>query len=330
MRSMLTGILLALTSALSFATAAAVQSTATRAIAVAAAPPKRGIVRVVPVLGLLPRIVKSRLWWTGMGFNVLGFLFHASALHTGSIAIVQALLCVQLMFALPFATARLKRAPLVRDWIGSACTCLGIITLVTARGSVPQTFDRLHRLPYVVIAAPLFMGILVGIAHIARSTLRTTLIGVAAGTGFSLTAVLVVVATHSLATDSVSTMAGHWTTYALAGSGLIAAILAQDAYASGSFPAALTAMTVADPIAAWLWGAILFDAEPPTTPDALFGLTVSGLLIFAGVALLANSPTLTRTAAPTVAEQTTHSVRGDSSRPSPRKDAHDEVNGSIR
>ncbi|MCP2322794.1 drug/metabolite transporter (DMT)-like permease [Hamadaea flava] len=287
---MLTGILLALASALSFATAAAAQSTATRAIAVAAEPPTHRIARVVPVLALLPRIVRSRLWWTGMLFNVLGFACHASALHLGSISIVQALLCVQLMFALPFATAKLRRAPLVRDWFGSAAACLGIITLVTARGGVPQTFDRLRLLPYVVVIVAVLMGVLVGVAHVARSTLRTALIGTAAGIGFSLTAVLIVVTTHSLSTALTS-----WPTYVLPLSGLVAAILAQDAYASGSFPAALTAMTVADPIAAWLWGAVLFDAVPPTTPAALAGLTASGLLICTGVAVLANSPTLTRT-----------------------------------
>src|SRR5690349_1216617 len=79
-------------------------------------------------------------------------------------------------------------------------------------------------------------------------------------------------------------------------SGLVAAILAQDAFASGSFPAALTAMTAADPIAAWLWGALLFDQVPPSNMVALASLAAAGILISTGVAILAYSPTITATA----------------------------------
>jgi len=282
---MLPGILLALASALVFAAAATAQATATRAIALAAPPPRGRIATLVPVLSLLPRMLASRLWWLGLGGNFLGFLFHASALHAGAIGIVQALLCVQLMFALPFATARLRRPPLIRDWFGTITTCGGIAMLVTARGGVPQTFDRVGHLPYVLVTAFAVMAALVVVAHLARRTLRASLVGTAAGIGFSVSATLIVTATHHLSLT-------NWAIYVLPVSGLIAAILAQDAYASGSFPAALTAMTVADPVAAWLWGAILFDAVPPTTPAAVAGLTASGLLICIGVAVLANSPTL--------------------------------------
>jgi hypothetical protein len=51
-------------------------------------------------------------------------------------------------------------------------------------------------------------------------------------------------------------------------------------------------MTIADPLASLIWGAALFDAEPPASPAALAGLVVSGTLIVTGVVLLANSPTL--------------------------------------
>lgn len=289
---MLIGILLALCSALFFAVAAAAQGSATRAIALSAPPPTNRITAVVPVIGLLPRMLTSRLWWIGLSCNALGFVFHAGALHVGAITIVQALLCVQLMFALLFATARMRRPPLSRDLVGAGGTCLGIITLVTARGSVPQTLDRLAFLPLVVVAAMVVMAFLVGIARVARPTMRPALMGIAAGVGFSLTAVLIVVTTGQLARDGWLSLVSAWPTYALAASGLTAAVLAQDAFASGSFPAALTAMTVTDPIAAWLWGAVLFDTVPPTTPVALGSLAVAGLLIVTGVALLANSPTV--------------------------------------
>jgi drug/metabolite transporter (DMT)-like permease len=246
----------------------------------------------LPVLGLLRRMLTHRVWWIGLSCNVLGFLFHAAALHLGSITIVQALLSVQLMFALPFAAARTRTPPLPRDWIGSAAVCLGLITLVAARGEVPQTMRRVSLVPVFAALAILIMASLVVTAKLVRPKARTALIGTAAGTGFSVTATFIVIVADQTVHGGPSVVFGHWHVYALATSGLIAAVLAQDAFASGSFPAALTAMTVADPVAAWLWGALLFDQAPPSHLAALVSLAAAGILICTGVALLASSPTI--------------------------------------
>ncbi|HZM78721.1 MAG TPA: hypothetical protein VFC19_23590 [Candidatus Limnocylindrales bacterium] len=128
MRNLVFGIILALLSALWFAAAGALQHSATRSIALRTPEAPSWL----PVLGLLRQMLSNRVWWIGLSCNVGGFLFHAAALHLGSITIVQALLSVQLMFALPFATARTGSLPLARDWLGSAAVCLG---LIAARGS---------------------------------------------------------------------------------------------------------------------------------------------------------------------------------------------------
>ena len=193
---------------------------------------------------------------------------------------------------LPFATARTRSLPLARDWFGSTAVCLGLITLVAARGSVPQTLERQHLIPGFTALALLVMGSLVVAAKVLRSTARTALIGTAAGTGFSVTATFIIVVADQTVHGGPSVVFSHWHIYALATSGLIAALLAQDSFASGSFPAALTAMTVADPIAAWLWGALLFDQVPPSNPTAMASLAAAGALISAGVAVLAYSPTI--------------------------------------
>ena len=79
-----------------------------------------------------------------------------------------------------------------------------------------------------------------------------------------------------------------WPLYGLLASGVTAAVLVQEAFASGSFPTALTAMTVADPLASWVAGAVLAGTTPAAGPGALLGAAA----IIGGVALLAYSPTL--------------------------------------
>lgn len=284
-------IALGLLAALFFAAAGALQHSVTRRVALASAAADTGL---LPVLGLVGRLLRSPIWLCGLACNVLGFGAHATALHLGSITIVQALLAVQLMLALPFATFRTGSYPLARDWLGTLAVCAGIATLVGVRGSVPQTVERGAAAPLMALAAVVLMAALVMVARSVRhhAPTRTALVGVAAGTGFSVTAAFTVIVTDDLSRRGPWATLLHWPIVCLALSGLVAALLVQQAFASGSFPTALTAMTIADPVMSWVWGAVLFDARPPTSPTALAGLALSGGLIGTGVALLAYSPTL--------------------------------------
>ncbi|GAA2403444.1 hypothetical protein Cme02nite_74840 [Catellatospora methionotrophica] len=145
----------------------------------------------------------------------------------------------------------------------------------------------------MLLAAVVLIGVLLAAARGRPGrTARTALTGVAAGTGFSTTAVLTVVVADQFATGGPIATVLDWPVYALGLSGLVAALLAQEAFGSGSLPAALTAMTVADPVLSWLWGALLFDEAPPAGLAALWTLTLAGAAIATGVALLAYSPTL--------------------------------------
>ncbi|MFC7758494.1 hypothetical protein ACFQY4_11235 [Catellatospora bangladeshensis] len=170
----ITSTLLGLLAAALFAVAAALQHRVTRAVAHA-----RGDApgRLLPVLGIVRRLLGSPVWLAGFCCNVLGFTAHAAALHTGAIGIVQALLAVQLMFALPMAYARTGRPPSARDWAGTAAVCVGLAVLVLARGGVAQTVRR-GPLPAVLVAAVVLIAVLLLLAR-SRSGqgVRTALAG---------------------------------------------------------------------------------------------------------------------------------------------------------
>ena len=230
-------IALGLLAALLFAAAGALQHSVTRRAAVAG-PARTGW---VPVVGLVGRLLRSPVWLGGLACNVLGFAAHATALHLGSITIVQALLAVQLMFALPLAAARTGSAPLARDWLGTLAVCAGIAALVGVRGDVPQTTERGAAAAWLAVAALALMTALIAAARLRHRhpPTRTALIGVAAGTGFSVTAAFTVIVTDDLARRGPMATLLHWPVLCLALSGLVAAVLVQEAFASGSFPVAL-------------------------------------------------------------------------------------------
>ena len=272
----------AVVAAMFFAVSAALQQAVARSASLAA--PATGLARWLPAVALLRRLAGNRLWLAGWVTNVCGFLLHAVALHLGSIGVVQALMTLQLLFALPLARLRHRaQRTRPRDWLGTILVSSGLITLVVS--GVPVSHPRQADLPVAAIVAVVVIGTLVVAARLAgrRAQLRSALVAIAAACCFTCTAVQVVVITATLPHLT-------WAMVGLVLSTGTGGILAQDAFASGSLPTALTSMTVTDPVLSYLAGVLLFGAVVPVSAIPL--LVVAAVLVVAGVSVLANSPTL--------------------------------------
>ena len=315
---MLLVIPLSLLAALLFAVAAACQQRAARAAATAPAdtdrraapdrPAAAGLAVWLPVLAVLHRLVRDRLWLTGWLTNLLGFFVQAAALHLGSIAVVQPLLVAQLLFALPLSVVSLaptstpwsraqaaRRRLLPRDWLGGAAVSAGLVVLLTVRGAAPQAHhpNRIHVLLATGAAAALVAALVVaGRAVHGQPQLRAALVAVAAGLCFCLTAVFITLTATDLLHRGVAATAVDWPGYALAASTLLGLLLEQDAFAAGSLPTAVAAMTITNPVASYFAGILAFHGQPPTSPGGLAGVTSAAVLVVVGVVLLAHSPTV--------------------------------------
>ncbi|MGQ4599514.1 DMT family transporter [Nocardia sp. R6R-6] len=270
-------VTLALLAAFLFAVSAALQQGAARQAATHA-----GQGRLLLIAAVARRVVTDRRWLAGQGANVAGFVVHAVALSFGGIAVVQALLVVQLLFALPLAALRRGRTLLARDWAGTTAVCAGLILLV-AQGVSVHSEVKTSLLPQAGAGVVVAVVLLFGASRSVRSTqLRSALVAVAAGCCFVTTAVLVVLATSRLPEPS-------WALLGIPVSTFVGGVLTQEAYARGSLPTALTAMTITDPVLSYLVGTILFTAQVQLRLPLL---ACAATLVIAGVALLANSPTL--------------------------------------
>ncbi|WP_225728713.1 MULTISPECIES: DMT family transporter [unclassified Nocardia] len=268
---------LALLAALLFAVSAALQQGAARQAAADA-----GQARWLTVAAIIRRLIADRRWLIGQGALVAGFALHAAALRLGAISVVQALLVVQLLFALPLAAARRRRGLLLRDWAGTVLVCAGLILLVS-QGVPEHSQVRTELLPRAALVVVFAIGGLVLLGRPARSTqLRSAMFAIAAGCCFASTAVLVVVATNALPHPS-------WALLGIPVTTTLGGLLTQEAYARGSLPTALTAMTITDPVLSYTAGATLFTVAVHPQPLWLAG---AALPVLAGIALLANSPTL--------------------------------------
>ncbi|WP_280390858.1 DMT family transporter [Nocardia brasiliensis] len=269
-------ITLALVAALLFAVSAALQQGAAREAATA---DPQG--RFLVIAGIARRLLTDRRWLAGQGANVAGFVVHAVALRLGAIAVVQSLLVVQLLFALPFAAARRRRPLLRRDWAGTVFVCAGLILLV-GQSAAGHTELRPELLPTAGAGMFLVIVTLIAFSRLTSATqVRSALVAVAAGCCFATTAVLVVIATTALPGLS-------WALVGIPISTGLGGVLTQEAYARGSLPTALTAMTITDPVLSYTAGVTLFAAVHPRA----LPLLLAAVLVITGVTLLANSPTL--------------------------------------
>lgn len=291
---------LSLLSAFLLAGAATFQQRATRVVAAARVEPEHSVVAPannlitrLPVLVLLRDLVRSPLWLAGWSTNLLGFLVQATALHLGSVALVQPLLVTQLLFTLLLVAGFNHRRLLTRDWISALSICAGVAIFLSVSGVVPSDGapDRLNILLAVAAALGL-VAVLVVFATGLRPTEHAFAVAVAAGLCFALSAVMTKLTATDLVHNGIAATAVDWPGYTLAATTLLGLLLEQEAFRSGPLPVAMAAMTITNPIASYLIGVLAFDVAVTTRPAGLATLAGSGLLLFLGTAGLAGSATV--------------------------------------
>ncbi|GAA3455857.1 DMT family transporter [Dactylosporangium matsuzakiense] len=288
----MSAVVLSVLAAAMFTTSAAMQQRAARR----ANPDIHDRALPVRLFLLIRRLVKDRWWLAGWVLNVFAFAAHAVALHLGSLTVVQALLVSQLLFAMLTI-----RHPPARAWIGTGLVCSGLALLVVARPSVPHTLARDDVGPAVAIAAGV-MVLFIALAHLlparAETKVRGALAGTAAGVCTCLTAVFVVLVADTLTREGIWGLTGDWATLGLIASTTASGLLTQDAFAAGSLPTALTAISIADPLASAVFDATVFRAGWRSALWFPWSQVVVVALLAAGVALLAAARVQDRAAVP--------------------------------
>lgn len=251
--------------------------------------------QALPGLGLLAELLRDRLWLLGWAANVSGFLVQALALHQGSVATVQPLMVTQLLFALPLGMIGTDRRLSRGAWWGAGAVCAGLAVLMSVRGELPTASEvNEPRLLAVVVMIAFAAGVLATLSLGRPPAVRAVLFGTAAGLYFALSAVFMKQTFGQLTSEGVAATATDWFGYGLAGSTLASLLLGQAAFASGPMAPAVTAMNITNPLVSYVLAVLVYSVPAPSGAGDIAGVTVGGLLIAVGVALLSRSPTLTR------------------------------------
>ncbi len=204
--------------------------------------------------------IQHPIWLLGALADLGGIGFHAVALHSGPLTVVQPLQVSALLFALPLRRLLDRRRPALGELGWAAALALGLITfLLVATPAAAKTSPADH-LPAIITA------ILIGVAIVAftlggrrsHGTLGAAGLGAAAGLAAAATAALLKTTTDVLA-HHPGQLLTSWPVYSLVAIGIAGLLLNQLAFQAGPLRASLPAITTVDPVASLVIGVGVYD-----------------------------------------------------------------------
>lgn len=237
-------------------------------------------------------MVKSRLFISGFGLQVAGFLAQATALKNGPLIIVEPLLTCDLVFLLLLIHWKLGITVQQRDWAAVAAIIIGLTGLYVALH--PEGGHLNYRLtPWLIVvsilgALVMVMGIIV--RRLKNQTTRAILAGMGAAVAYALNAAFTKLSLNIFNHHGFVALMTSWPLYALIISGLTSIYLMINAYGSGPLAITQPIMEVFEPAIAVSIGITIFGDRYNTSPLSLAIGFICVLILLVGIVRLASSP----------------------------------------
>lgn len=238
--------------------------------------------------GLLVQMARRPMWLAGIAADGLGFAAQFVALAIGRVAVVQPLLVLSVVFALPVG-ARLTNQRVTRVDIGAALVVtVGLVAFLAiadphgGRDDAPLGDWLITGLVCAIVLTPL----LVASRRMKGAAARAATLGSCTGILFGLSAALTSVVGHRF-DDGILDVFTSWPLYALLVVGYASMTFSQLSLQTGALaPAVATQMTL-DPITSLVLAVTLLqESLDSSAPDVIATVVALGLVL-AGVAVLA-------------------------------------------
>ena len=227
-------------------------------------------------------------WLLGLALDGFGLGFQILALSKGPLILVQPTMLVGLVITLPFSSWLLKRRPQRSDITKAVVVSVSLGLFVLAMG------DSTYNQSTGSVRAWVIAGIVLSLATAAcvvgarhSSTVRfAALLGSAVGAIYAFTAALLQAATLDFEHDGLRALLEGWKLYGFALVGLFGFYLNQIAFRRGSIHAAITTISVVNPVVASCLGFGVFGDRPPTSGLAVATAVVALIVLLISSVLL--------------------------------------------
>ena len=235
----------------------------------------------------LKQIIRKPIWLVGCLLLFCGWLFQAAALRHGSLALVQALQALSLVFALPLGVLLTRQRVGRRSIIGACTTLFGIVLLVTLgqpQGGVFRPGAAGWWISAAIIGA-LASG-LVLLARKRRGAVPAALFATAAGLAFAFQAAVTKVLVAQLG-HGLGAVLSSWPLYVFIVVELLGFTLQQSALKTGFLAPATAALNAATLAVSVILAVTLFQESISHGAARLAPALVGLVAAIAGVVTLA-------------------------------------------
>ena len=197
-------------------------------------------------------------WWVGAVIAIIGFSFQAWALGLGSILLVQPLIVLAVLFALPMEARVDHERPSRADWMWGAVLVGTVVTFLLVARPTPTDRKPSTELLAITVTALIIglIGLVVLAERVKNDHHRALCYGIAAGALFGIAAPLIKsTALHFM--KSPTEVLLHPDVYLLAIVVVLAIVAQQRAFGAGDIQTSFPAMNVMEPAISMLLGVVL-------------------------------------------------------------------------
>lgn len=252
---------------------------------------------------LLADLARQPMWLGGIGLAVASYGFQALALANGPLSVVQPLIVLEVVFALPLS-ARLNHVRMrLRDW-GGAGMVTGGLALALFMASPSKGNPRAPTVPWLIVlgavGAIVVVALLIG--RRGHGPVRASLYALAGGAVMGTQSALFD-ATIARLKEGAVPLFTSWQTYVLVVASIGGMLLIQSAFNSGPLAASMPVIDATEPTLAVVIGLTLFGEH---FAPGLFRQVIAALgavIALAGIVVLDTSPTTRRIREKEKAEQ---------------------------
>ncbi len=242
-------------------------------------------------LAVLAHLARRRVWLVATLSSFTALVLHAVALRLGSIALVQPLMLVGVVLAVPLRAALDRALPTLAEVRAVAVTALGLGVFLLSADPAPSAAQPDLRTAVILVVVGVTgtsLGLRLtrtGFARLAPEA-QAAVLGVLAGLMFGLTAGLL-----KLLGDAVSEgfggVAPPITVLGLVGAGVLGTALNQRAYQIAPLSFSMPLVNVVDILVALAFGSLVFHEHPGHVPSVLLvqGCALAGVGV--GLSLIA-------------------------------------------
>ena len=238
---------------------------------------------------MLQALRRRPLWLVGVTSDVSSFAFQAVALGFSSLLLVQPLLVLSLLFALPLNARLTGRRVSRRDWAWAATLVAGLAVLDTV-GQPTAGQDQASAQEWLPASAVVVavVAVCIAVAVTRRGTARAVSLAVVTGVTYGVTAAMTIGVVGAL-DDGVGAVVTSWELYVLIVAATTGWWLQQSAYQAGALTASLPIVMVAEPVVAVALGVWILDERIRTGPAGWVVLALAAGTIIVAVVALAHS-----------------------------------------